>query len=359
MTRSMANDSINRRSDCPRRRGINYDVGTYTRGPDQPSSRELFDPETVRKEMEIIQSELHCTSIRISGRDVGRLVAASECALHQGLEVWFSPALIDEEEQAMLEYYRECAIAAETLRRKGADVVFVAGCELSLFMKGILEGATSFDRIGVLMSPWRLLKYTIRKGSFHKRLNAFLSKAVNVIREHFHGQVTYASGTWENVNWDPFDIVSADHYRDAYNDKRYREQLRAYFKHGKPVVITEFGCCTYEGAQDRGGYGWNVVDHGHSPKRLGEGIVRDEQVQVRYMRELFDIFQEEGVDGAFWFTFAMPSYPYDEDPAYNLDTASYSVVRTFKDGRTGAAYPGMPWDTKASFAALGELYDRP
>ncbi|PQP91134.1 hypothetical protein CPT76_00865, partial [Paenibacillus sp. AR247] len=108
MTRSMANDSINRKSGGPRRRGINYDVGTYTRGPDQPSSRELFDPGTVRKEMEIIQSELHCTSIRISGRDVDRLVAASECALNQGLEVWFSPALIDEEEQAMLEYYREC-----------------------------------------------------------------------------------------------------------------------------------------------------------------------------------------------------------------------------------------------------------
>ncbi|OZB96698.1 abortive infection protein [Paenibacillus sp. XY044] len=359
MIQGLANDPGERSSRGLRRRGINYDVGTYTRGANQPSSRELFDPEIVRKEMEIIQSELHCTSIRISGRDVDRLVAASECALHQGLEVWFSPALIDEDEEAMLDYYRECALAAEALRRIGPDVVFVAGCELSLFMKGILDGATTFDRIGVLMNPWRLLKYTIRKGSFHKRLNAFLSKAVNVIREHFHGQITYASGTWENVNWSLFDIVSADHYRDAHNHKRYREQLRAYFKHGKPVVITEFGCSTYEGAQDRGGYGWNVVDHRQSPKRLEDTIIRDEQVQVRYMRELWDIFQEEGVDGAFWFTFVMPSYPYDEERLFNLDTASYSVVRTLKHGQTGTAYPGMPWDTKASFAALSGLYKQP
>src|SRR5258708_1753382 len=98
------------------------------------------------------------------------------------------------------------------------------------------------------------------KGSFHKRLNSFLAKAAVMVREHFHGQLTYASGSWENVDWDVFDIVGIDYYREKFNKKTYREKLRTYFKHGKPVVVLEFGCCTYKGAEDKGGYGWAIVD---------------------------------------------------------------------------------------------------
>jgi hypothetical protein len=63
---------------------------------------------------------------------------------NKGLEVWFSPAFIDADEQETLTYFM--------------------------------------------------------KGSFHKRLNSFLAKAAVVVREHFHGQLTYASGSWENVD---------------------------------------------------------------------------------------------------------------------------------------------------------------
>ncbi|MDR9856240.1 hypothetical protein RJP21_21805 [Paenibacillus sp. VCA1] len=340
------------------RKGINYDVGTYTRGKEK-SSRDEFDPSIVQREMEIIKQELHCSAVRISGRDIPRLVAASEFALRQGLEVWFSPALIDEDEHGMLNYFEECAKAAEALRKQSPQVVFVAGCELTFFMKGFIDGDTSFDRIRTMMHPWRLLLSTVRKGSFHKSLNRFLAKTAKVVRQHFQGELTYASGPWEQVDWELFDIVSVDYYRDEHNYKHYRKKLRDYFKSGKPVVISEFGCCTYRGAENKGGYGWNVVDHNSTPKRLKGDFIRDEEVQIRYMNELLDIFHEEQVNGAFWFTFAMPSYPYDEEPPLNLDTASYSVVRTLKGGQTGAAYPGMPWEPKASFAALAELFKQP
>jgi hypothetical protein len=97
------------------RKGINYDVGTFTRGKES-SSRDVFDPVIVQREMEIIKNDLHCNAIRISGQDIARLSLAAEMAIHQGLEVWFSPAFIDADEQATLTYVAECAKAAEKLR---------------------------------------------------------------------------------------------------------------------------------------------------------------------------------------------------------------------------------------------------
>ena len=338
------------------RKGINYDVGTYTRGK-ETSSREHFEPAIVKQEIAIIKQDLHCNAIRISGQDIQRLTFATEAALEQKLEVWFSPVLIDATEKKTLVYLAECAKAAEKLRERFGAIVYVVGCELTFFMKGLVLGETSFDRIQTFMSPWRLLKNTLLKGSFHKRLNSFLAKSVKVIREHFHGPLSYASGPWENVDWALFDFVGVDYYREAHNKRNYREKLQAYFKHGKPVVITEFGCCTYQGAEEKGGYGWAIVDHSKMPKQLKGNYVRDEQVQANYLNDLLDIFVEEKVNGAFLFTFVMPSYPYNEDSLYDLDMASYSVVKSFPDGN-GSTYKEMPWEPKQSFKVLKNHYER-
>jgi hypothetical protein len=53
---------------------------------------------------------------------------------------------------------------------------------------------------------------------------------------HMNDYFTYASGSWENVDWGIFDIVGIDYYREKFTKKTYREKLRTYFKHGKPVV---------------------------------------------------------------------------------------------------------------------------
>ncbi|MBO7742648.1 hypothetical protein I8J29_00475 [Paenibacillus sp. MWE-103] len=336
------------------RKGINYDVGTHTRGQ-ASSSREAFEPDVVRREMEIIRRDLHCTAVRISGQDLERLTAAARFALEQGLEVWFSPAFVDADEARTLAYFEACADAAERLRQQYPSVVFVAGCELTIFMKGLVAGETAFDRMGTFMSPWKLLLNTARKGSFHKRLNAFLAEAAAVVRRHFRGPVTYASGTWEQVDWAPFDFVGVDYYRDRGNAGSYREKLRGYFKHGKPVAILEFGCCTYAGAADKGGYGWAIVDRKQTPPRLKGDYARDEDEQVRYMDDLLPVFEEEGADAAFWFTFVMPYYPHRGEPALDLDIASYGVVKPLI-GRSGDAYPGMPWEPKAAFGRLASRY---
>ena len=43
---------------------------------------------------------------------------------------------------------------------------------------------------------------------------------------------------------------------DAVAAGTFRSELRKHLQHGKPLAVTEFGCCAYTGAGDRGGMGW-------------------------------------------------------------------------------------------------------
>ena len=177
------------------------------------------------------------------------------------------------------------------------------------------------------------------------------------MRRHFHGPVTYASGSWEKVDWALFDFVSIDFYRDAMNKKLFRKNLRQYSVHKTPVVITEFGCCSYRGADDKGAYGWAIVDWNVEPPQLKGTYIRDEEVSAKYLTDLLATFVEEKVEGAFVFTFVMPKYPHYDDPRFDLDMASYGVVKSYTD-RKGATYPDMPWEPKQSFGALADYYRR-
>ena len=52
----------------------------------------------------------------------------------------------------MRPYFAECADRAEEVRRDGASVVLVTGCEMSLFANGFFPGATSMERIDNVMN---------------------------------------------------------------------------------------------------------------------------------------------------------------------------------------------------------------
>ena len=305
--------------------------------------------------MEIIARNVHCNAVRISGRDVDRIALAAEYALAEGLEVWFAPFPCNMTPNELVPYFVASAQAAESLRKQSPQVAFVLGCEMSLFNSGFIPGAHHLERIQTMMNPALLASMSVTPEELEQRFNAFLGRAVAAVREHFAGPVTYASGPWENVDWTPFDIVSVDYYRDAGNHSIYREQLRPYFAHKRPVVVTEFGCCTYQGAQDRGGMGWAIVDRAAQPPRLTEAVIRDEQVQADYLVEVLRILDEERVNGAFWFTFAGYGNPHHADPRYDLDCASYGIVKIL-DGATGETYPDMPWEPKQSFYMLANAY---
>src|SRR5262245_52804861 len=114
-----------------KRRGINYDVGTHY---GELVTRATFDVAVARRELEIIRDDLHCNAIRISGQDTERLVTATEAALQQGLEVWLSPLLHDWNEQDTFDAVAACAAAAERLRKQWPRLIFILGCELTIFM---------------------------------------------------------------------------------------------------------------------------------------------------------------------------------------------------------------------------------
>jgi hypothetical protein len=324
-----------------RANGINYDTG-FT--PGDNNTRPDFDPAQVRRELRTIAEELHCTAVRISGADPARIGVAAQIAAELGLEVWFAPFPCDLTSDEMLPVLMDCAERAEAVRAGGAEVVLVLGCEISLFAKGFLPGDDVYARIDGIMTgrPETFAAFATAPAA----VTTFLATAASEARRRFGGKITYASGPWEDIDWTAFDFVSVDAYRDKENAATFRDDLAARLKHGKPVVATEFGCCTYVGAGERGGMGWAIVDDKADPPRLNGDYVRDEQEQVRYLHESLAIFEEVGLDAAFWFTFAMFTAPHRSDPRYDLDMGSYGVVKVTDQGLV----------PKAVFIALAEAY---
>jgi len=141
-----------------------------------------------------------------------------------------------------------------------------------------------------------VLPVPLRADDRATRAAVFLAETAAATRERFLGPVSYAAGPWEHVDWRPFDIAATDAYRDATNTDGFRDELRKHLRHGKPLAVTEFGCCCCAGAADRGAMGWAIIDESADPPRLDGDYARDEAEQVRYLEELHAIFEEEGVD---------------------------------------------------------------
>lgn len=59
----------------------------------------------------------------------------------------------------------------------------------------------------------------------------------------------------------------------------------------------------------------------------------------------------------FVFTFVHPLNPYDDNPRYDLDRVSPSLVKNY-ERRHGTAFPGMTWDKNQAFDAVAAFYAR-
>ncbi|MFB4422764.1 hypothetical protein C5F59_016910 [Streptomyces sp. QL37] len=340
--------------------GINFDTGFTSAGT---TTREPFDPAVVRREMEIIRDELRCDAVRVTGGDRDRLETAARLAAEAGLAVWYCPFTNALTQDELLDLLTDSAARAEKLRRNGAEVVFFTGSEISLFTDGFLPGDTLADRVAVLSDPQRL-RATLP--ALSARINAFLGTAVTAVRAEFGGRVGYASLPFEGVDWTPFDLVATDAgYRDAGNADRLADGLRALTSHGRPAAVTEFGCAPFRGGAAVASRADEVVewDDRARPARFTRPVVRDEQEQADYVRELLGVFDDSGIEAAFVYTFARYDLPDagttgtgtdDLDLDLDFDKASFGVVRVLTDGRTGTAFPGLPWEPKAAFHALAE-----
>lgn len=386
-----------------KRKGVCYGVGRVMM---ESNWRPNLNSKVVHRELQIIKNDLHCNAVRICSLDIDRLVVASEDALTQGLEVWFLPEMWDRGQDETIQYLIEAAAAAESLRQKWPNgIIFSVGSELTLFMHGIVKGDNVFDR----MNDASFLE-TIRSGKHNERLSAFLVKASKAVREVFNGPLTYFSVPLETVDWTPFDFIGVDLYRDARIKDIYGKLVQKYLIYNKPVIIGEFGCCTYQGAEKLGGSGFMIAfgmmaDYFDKSQALPQGIadvirvvpridghyVRDEGLQAREITEQLAILDQSKVEGAFVYSFVTPNSPFNPDPRFDSDMANYSLVKSYPDkeifeelsrqaakqgkelfgidlpqeilakftanvGRHGETYPDMTWEPKESFRAVAKYY---
>ena len=343
--------------------GVHYDTGTMFRGPGYAIStrRTALDMSLVRRELEIVRDDLHANAVRVVGSDVERITAVAEIALGLGLEAWFSPAFFEyTPEETTSRMVAAAESAAPLSMAHPGRMVFVAGSELTLFMQGLVAGKSVTERLQRLKGDPSLLG----KGM----LDEYLAGLMPRLRAVYGGPLTYASLVFEQVDWDPFDYVGVDHYREARTKDRYVEMLQPFLSTGKPVIVTEFGMRTYRDAESSGALGFGVTDTTrlwlHTRPVIGRfvrprltGIFqRDEAMQARELAETLDELEGSGVAGALLSTFTTPGAYTDDNPRYDLDMDSMSLVKSLPDGRHGMVYPDMPWEPKEAFAAVAHHF---
>jgi len=141
--------------------------------------------------------------------------------------------------------------------------------------------------------------------------------------------------------------------------RSYVERGRAV---GKPVAITECGCGAHRGAGDREGKDEPIVwdDQARAVGLKGD-LVRDEEEQATYVREVLETYDAVGMDAAFVYTFARYDLPHRDDTRADLDRASPGVVKVLDvqanvRGGHDRRYADMPWEPKAAFDALADYY---
>lgn len=326
-------------------RGVGYEIA------DGATRATSWNAARMRADLRAIADDLHANSVSVFGDGVERLTQTATEAAERGLHVWLQPRLGDVPRKEILDHLAEAGRQGEELRRQGAKIDLSVGAEFFLFVPGIVPGAGPVERVHNLLSghydPQRM----------QRRLSSFIADAARVGRSVFGGNLSYGASQDDVVDWSLFDIVSIDYYSSFARRSQYVRELSRYQRFGKPVAIAEYGSCTYKGAPQRGGLAWDVIEVAGGRERLKDHIVRSEETQARYIVELTRIFESMGLYSASAYEFVTPDAPHRRQPRYDLDTASYGIVKPIWPG------PDKPtarwhWEPKLAFRALAREYRR-
>jgi hypothetical protein len=339
-----------------------YDVGR-SMGSLSMNWRPDYAPALMRRELDIIRTGLHANAVRLAGRDLRRLLAAADYAASTGLNVWLGPELWNATPRRTLSYLTEAAAAAEPLFRRWPDrLTFCVGNELTLFMRGIVPGRTLARR-----SRLPRLRKAVRSGQ--DTLRAFLAEAAASVRRVYSGPVSYSALPFERVDWDDFDVVGVNYYRQqSPTADQYLTKISQLQATGKPVAITELGFAACRDAEDPKllstfnaapssllAMQIPVVRQLIRP-RVRTVYPRDEQAQARLLVDQLRLLDQAGVDRAFVMSFSFPLAPYSEDPRHDLDATALSIVRALPPGQHGTTYPDVGWEPKQAFHAVARYY---
>ena len=338
--------------------GVVYDVGLNFGGKNL--SVENFRPEQVTYDMSIIKHVLNCNTVRIEGEDLNRLSIATREASKQGLKVLFNPWKMESDSATTVDYMRRASQVAEELRKEGTDIIFVTGCEYTLFNRGVFPGDTFEERMAYLYELVTMPNSIEIIQEKSKILNQILHSMSSQVRQNFHGKIVYSSGAWESVDWEDFDYIGVDYYHNNESDEQYVKGFSRYTSMGKPVIVMEMGSCAYQGAAERGGNGFSIfkgVDsEGNGIYEGGKTPVRDESVQADYISKNIELLEKAGASGVMVYVFSFPIYPYSES-GIDYDMVSYALVKSFPS--TDARSKQIPsWEPKKAFYRVGEIFSK-
>ncbi|WP_169749655.1 abortive phage infection protein [Streptomyces aureocirculatus] len=308
-----------------------------------------WDRARMRSDLRAVACDLHANSVVAFGTGVERLAATATEAAERGLHVWLQPRLADLPERQILDHLAETGREAERLRRQGARVYLSVGCEFILFVPGIVPGDNAVERVRNMMAGnWN-------PEQAQRKLDRFIALAAKTGRRVFHGPLTYGSAFGDKVDWDLFDLLGVNYYSYFDDPRGYVKELGPYREWGKPVAITECGTCTFEGAPQAGGMGWDAVDYDKPKPEVRPGVRRSERVQARYLTEVLDVFERMNLHAAMVYQFVTPDAPHRRERRYDYDIASYGLVKPrwrTEDDPTSAWH----WEPKESFHAVARHF---
>ncbi|GGR88469.1 hypothetical protein GCM10010252_29130 [Streptomyces aureoverticillatus] len=305
----------------------------------------------MRSDLRTIKGELHANSVVAYGTGVERLTATATEAAENGLHIWLQPRLADLPERQILDHLAETGRQAERLRRQGAGVYLSVGCEFILFVPGIVPGDNAVERIE-----------NMKNGNWNpeeaqRKLDRFIGRAAKTARRVFHGPLTYGSAHGDRVDWDLFDLVSVNYYSYFADPRGYVKELSPYREWGKPVAITECGTCTFDGAPEAGGMGWDIVDYDKPKPEIRPGVKRSEHTQAQYLTQVLKVYERMNLHAAMVYQFVTPDAPHRRQRRYDLDIASYSLTKAIwktEDDPTARWH----WEPKESFHAVSRCFAR-
>lgn len=354
-------------------RGVAYDTGSTFATGQGDISRNVWDGDLLAAELDLV-TELNGNSVNLYGSDLGRLSDAAAAAAERGLRVWLDPRLPDRTQDEVLDYIAEVARLGESLRRQGATVDLAVGAVHTIFTPGIFPGEPYLERIaniffdgdqrfgvreGKTFDQWLTPKVQGLLTDAAPRLNEFLGRAADVARSIFTGRIGLSAAPWEQVDWAPFDLVGVTYFlMPSYlTPAQHVSELAKFTRWGKPVLISGFGTASYEGAEEKGFFSWDVIDRSGPTLTILDGHERDESVQAAYFTKMLGIFEDAGLYGAAPADLVHPTHPYSTDPRLDLDMASMCIVKSVRED---FADPSSPYrrEKKASFHAIADYYAR-
>lgn len=283
-------------------KGINFMI-------ERPFEGSPLSDDEMQESLVVIKSELGCNAIRIYGGYEDCLLKCAQIADRIGFKVvGVSPRYGNKTTYMDIEEHVARVISfskrlEEVRKTSNSRIVLIVGNELSIDVRGLVEGSTYQERLERLGTTWN--------AELNNKLKGYLNRLISEVKKNFKGDITYAAGSWEDVDWQQpeISIVGPNYY--VYSTPFGRRwafyRLANYKKYGKPIWASEFGCKSYLGASKQEPY-------------KGQAYSQEEQASSIF--ESVDFFEEAGgIEAVFLLVFRIrmsEGSPGDPEPGYSI-----------------------------------------